>query len=211
MKTGFCLVYSLLNLWHLVPGIGKGLNLYLWMNECTDERMTIETQLNSLWKCALPTIKGKAIERCLAVLQMCFTLGPALTPPTAVFKANMGENFFFYLGFLQREECWQSNLREFPGVESRDGSSSPSNLTQEPLTTGERWQFQVGVLSVSDEHSAEMCEETGQDFPQWVEGSRTGVGVRDPSIDSFSLCDPGQSFPSEPQVPHTMGWLKKSL
>lgn len=60
----------------------------------------------------------------------------ALMLPTAFFKANMDENFFFfYLGFLQREEFQQPNLREFPGVEFSDGSSSPSNLTQEPLTT----------------------------------------------------------------------------
>ena len=57
-----------------------------------------------------------------------------LTPPT-FFKANMDEIFFFYLVFFKEKNSSNLTLREFPGVEFSDGASSPSNLTQEPLTT----------------------------------------------------------------------------
>ena len=58
-----------------------------------------------------------------------------LMPPT-FFKANMDENFFFfYLVYFKEKNPSTLTLREFPGVEFSDGSSFPSNLTQEPLTT----------------------------------------------------------------------------
>ena len=136
---------------------------------------------------------------------MCFTREHSSDCSRGNFQGEHGwEVCSLDLDFLQKEECQQPNLRAFPGAEFSDGSPSPSNLTQKPLTTWERWQFQVGVLSVRDEHNAEMGdEEGGRDFPWVPEGNKPGTGVRDPSVDSPSGSKPGPAIPLWASSPHS--------
>lgn len=133
-----------------------------------------------------------------------------LTPPT-FFKAKMDENFFFsYLVFFKEKNSSTLTLREFPGVEFSDGSSSPSNLTQEPVTT---WK-----VTVSSRCAKWQAWRQGWDGwwgqrtrPSWVDGDRAGAGGREPREGSPLLCILGEPFPSELHFLHTLRGLTRPL
>lgn len=130
-----------------------------------------------------------------------------LTPPT-FFKANMDEIFFFYLVFFKEKNSSNLTLREFPGVEFSDGASSPSNLTQEPLTTWKvsfqwvaRWQgWRQGWDGLG-----------WRTRPSQVYGDGPGAGGREPRVGSPSLWILGKPFPSEPHFLHTLRGLTGPL